>query len=77
MNILRRSFIKSLLNETKIGQNVDFLQLHSLIDNVFLSGGNIELSDDEQDIIDSKTIYVIFTHSCNRRRNLLRYLFYF
>ena len=76
MNILRRSFIKSLLNETKIGQNVDFLQLHSLIDNVFLSGGSIELSDDEQDIIDSKTIYVIFTHSCNCRRNLPTF-FYF
>ena len=55
LNILRRSFIISLLNETKIGQNVDFVQLHSLIDNVFLSGGSIELSDDEQDIIDSKT----------------------
>ena len=55
LNILRRSFIISLLNETKIGQNVDFVQLHSLIDNVFLTGGNIELSDDEQDIIDSKT----------------------
>ena len=28
----------------------------SLIDNGFLFGGNIELYDDEQDIIDSKTI---------------------
>ena len=57
LNILRRSFIMSLLNETKLGQNVDFVQLHSLIDNGFLSGGNIELSNEEQDIINSKPMY--------------------
>ena len=57
LNILRRSFINSLLNETEIGQNVDFVQLRSLIDNFFLSGGNIELSNEEQDIINSKPMY--------------------
>ena len=57
LNILRRSFINSLLNETKIGQNVDFVQLRILIDNFFLSGGNIELSNEEQDIINSKPMY--------------------
>ena len=57
LNILRRSFINSLLNETKIGQNVDFVQLRNLIDNFFLSGGNIELSNEEQDIINSKPMY--------------------
>ena len=51
LNILRRSFIISLLNETKIDQNIDFVQLHSLINNFFLSGGN---SVNDQDIIDSK-----------------------
>ena len=54
LNILRRSFIISLLNETKIDQNIDFVQLHSLINNLFLSGGNSELSVNDQDIIDSK-----------------------
>ena len=54
LNILRRSFIMSLLNDTKISQNVDFVQLSSLIDNYFLSGGNIELTNNEQDIINSK-----------------------
>ena len=44
----------SLLNDTKISQNVDFVQLSSLIDNYFLSGGNIELTNNEQDIINSK-----------------------
>ena len=52
MNIMRRSFIISLLNDTKIRQKVDFAQLHSLIKDVFLSGGKTELSDDEQEIID-------------------------
>ena len=52
MNIMRRSFIISLLNDTKIRQKVDFAQLHSLIKDVFLSGEKTELSDDEQEIID-------------------------
>ena len=53
MNVMRRSFITSLLNETKISQKVDFAQLHDLIEDVFLSGGKTQLSDNEQEVIDS------------------------
>ena len=59
MNILRRSFILSLLNETNLWPKVNYLQLQKLIEVVFLSGGNKELSIDEQNIIDSKTIDLI------------------
>ena len=52
----------SLLNDTKISQNVDFVQLSSLIDNYFLSGGNIELTNNEQDIINSKPMYIDYRY---------------
>ena len=54
MNVMRRSFITSLLNDTKIRQKVNFGQLHGLIEDVFVSGGKTQLSDDEQEIIDCK-----------------------
>ena len=54
MNVMRRSFITSLLNDTKISQKVNFDQLHGLIEDVFVSGGKTQLSDDEQEIIDCK-----------------------
>ena len=59
MNNLRRSFIHSLMSDENIRQMTNANGLKFLIDDVFLSGGNHQLSIDEEKIIDSKLILIL------------------
>ena len=59
LNNLRRSFIHSLMSDENIRQMTNTNALKFLIDDVFLSGGNHQLSIDEEKIIDSKLILIL------------------
>ena len=54
MNNLRRSFIKSLETDQIIQSRIGEIDLEDLIDDVFLSGKKYELSETEEEIIESK-----------------------
>ena len=59
LNNLRRSFIHSLMSDENIREMTNENDLKLLIDDVFLSGGNHQLSIDEEKIIDSKLILML------------------
>ena len=59
LNNLRRSFIHSLMSDENIREMTNENDLKLLIDDVFLSGGNHQLSMDEEKIIDSKLILML------------------
>ena len=59
INNLRRSFVLSLMTDENIRQMTNTNGLKFLIDDVFLSGGNHQLSIDEEKIIDSKLILIL------------------
>ena len=58
MNTLRKSFITSLMTDAKIQKEIGTNELKRLVDDVFISGGDGDLSQEETNILELSLIHI-------------------